>query len=137
MCLFGTSFAAGGLARLGKGAVTRLDNPFTASHELIHVLGLSHSSCDHGVSTRLLPMGINRTAVRVTWLVHEDAVEGRDYQLEEIMPFWQMTSEQDWELCTAAQKGVSSSHYVPGPFSTHKEYNVDAFVTWCLKHLKA
>ena len=95
----------------------------------------NHSSCDHGVTTRLLPTGLHRTAVRVTWLVDRDAVEGRDYRLEDIMPFWQMTSEQDWALCEQAQKGISSSHYVPGPFSTYKEYNVDAFVGWCLEQL--
>ena len=94
-----------------------------------------HASCDHAVTTRLLPAGLQRTAVRVTWLVHRDAVEGRDYRLEDIMPFWQLTSEQDWELCEKAQKGVNSSHYVPGPFSTYKEYNVDAFVRWCLQQL--
>jgi Rieske 2Fe-2S family protein len=94
-----------------------------------------HASCDHAVTTRLLPGALQRTAVRVTWLVHQDAVEGRDYRLEEIMPFWQLTSEQDWALCEAAQKGVNSSHYVPGPFSTYKEYNVDAFVRWCLYQL--
>ena len=48
------------------------------------------------------------------------------------MPFWQLTSEQDWALCEQAQKGVNSSHYVPGPFSTYKEYNVDAFVALVL-----
>jgi Rieske 2Fe-2S family protein len=95
----------------------------------------NHSSCDHGVTTRLLPTGIHRTAVRVTWLVDRDAVEGRDYRLEELMPFWQMTSEQDWALCEQAQKGVLSSHYTPGPFSTYKEYNVDAFVRWYLDQL--
>lgn len=95
-----------------------------------------HASCDHAVSTRLLPTGLQRTAVRVTWLVHQDAVEGRDYRLEEIMPFWQLTSEQDWELCELAQRGVNSSHYIPGPFSTYKEYNVDAFVRWCLHQLR-
>jgi Rieske 2Fe-2S family protein len=94
-----------------------------------------HASCDHAVTTRLLPAGLQRTAVRVTWLVHQDAVEGRDYRVEEIMPFWQLTSEQDWALCELAQKGVSSSHYLPGPFSTYKEYNVDAFVRWCLHQL--
>jgi Rieske 2Fe-2S family protein len=94
-----------------------------------------HASCDHAVSTRLLPAGLQRTAVRVTWLVHQDAVEGRDYQLNEIMPFWQLTSEQDWELCEKAHKGVNSSHYVPGPFSKYKEYNVDGFVRWYLKQL--
>jgi Rieske 2Fe-2S family protein len=95
-----------------------------------------HASCDHAVTTRLLPSGLQRTAVRVTWLVDQNAIEGRDYCLEDIMPFWQLTSEQDWELCELAQKGVNSSRYVPGPFSTYKEYNVDAFVRWCLYQLK-
>lgn len=94
-----------------------------------------HASCDHAVSTRLLPAGKYRTQVRVTWLVDEHAVEGRDYRLEDIMPFWQLTSEQDWSLCELAQKGMLSSHYVPGPFSTYKEYNVDAFIRWCLYQL--
>jgi glycine betaine catabolism A len=96
-----------------------------------------HASCDHAVTTRVLPTGIHRTQVRVIWLVDENAVEGRDYRLDDIVPFWQLTSEQDWALCEFAQKGVNSSHYVPGPFSTHKEYNVDAFVRWCLQQLAA
>jgi Rieske 2Fe-2S family protein len=73
--------------------------------------------------------------VRVTWLVHEDAVEGRDYRLEDIMPFWQLTSEQDWTLCEHAQRGVCSTGYRPGPLSTYKEYNVDAFLRWLLHQL--
>ena len=95
----------------------------------------NHSSCDHVVSTRLLPTAANRTQARVMWLVHPDAEEGRDYELEELMPFWQLTSEQDWELCEFAQTGISSSAYRPGPYSTHKEYNVDAFVRWYLEAL--
>jgi Rieske 2Fe-2S family protein len=96
-----------------------------------------HASCDHAVTTRLLPAGLERTAVRVTWLVHRDAVEGRDYRIEDITPFWQLTSEQDWTLCELAQAGVKSSRYIPGPYSTYKEYNVDAFVRWCLQMLSA
>ena len=95
----------------------------------------NHSSCDHAVSTRILPAGPGRTLLRVTWLVHEDAEEGQDYQLEKLMPFWQLTSEQDWELCERVQRGVQSSRYTPGPFSTYKEYNVDSFVRWYLKQL--
>jgi Rieske 2Fe-2S family protein len=94
-----------------------------------------HASCDHAVTTRLLPAGIDRTLVRVTWLVDAGAVEGKDYQLENIMPFWQLTSEQDWELCVRVQKGIRSSHYVPGPLSTYKEYNVDGFIGWYLRQL--
>ena len=97
----------------------------------------NHSSCDHGVSTRLLPAGPELTAIRVWWLVDEKAVEGRDYDLAKLMPFWQLTSEQDWVICERQQRGVNSSAYVPGPYSTYKEYNVDAFVRWYLNQLKA
>jgi Rieske 2Fe-2S family protein len=96
----------------------------------------NHSSCDHGVSTRLLPAGPELTAIRVWWLVDEKAVEGRDYDLAKLMPFWQLTSEQDWIICERQQRGVNSSAYVPGPYSTYKEYNVDAFVRWYLNQLK-
>lgn len=92
----------------------------------------NHSSCDHGVSTRLLPVGPQLTAIRVWWLVDEKAIEGRDYDLTKLMPFWQLTSEQDWLICERQQKGVNSSAYAPGPYSTFKEYNVEGFVRWYL-----
>lgn len=92
----------------------------------------NHSSCDHGVSTRLLPVGPDKTAVRVWWLVEGGAVEGRDYDLGKLMPFWQLTSEQDWLICERQQKGVTSSAYRPGPYSTYKEYNVEGFIRWYL-----
>ena len=92
----------------------------------------NHSSCDHGVSTRLLPVGPQQTAVRVCWLVDEKSIEGRDYDLSRLLPFWQLTSEQDWLICERQQKGVNSSAYRPGPYSTFKEYNVASFVKWYL-----
>jgi len=97
----------------------------------------NHSSCDHGVSTLLLPAGPYKTLARVTWLVDEKALEGRDYQLDKLMPFWQLTSEQDWAICERQQRGVESSAYEPGPYSKYKEYNVDAFVRWYVKTLAA
>jgi len=95
----------------------------------------NHSSCDHGVSTRLLPAGPQLTSIRVCWLVNANAIEGRDYELSKLLPFWQLTSEQDWEICERQQKGINSSAYTPGPYSTYKEYNVDSFVRWYLKSL--
>jgi len=95
----------------------------------------NHSSCDHGVTTRLLPSGPQETLIRAWWLVDAKAVEGRDYDLTKLMPFWQLTSEQDWVICERQQRGVNSSAYAPGPYSTYKEYNVDAYIRWYLNHL--
>ena len=68
--------------------------------------------------------------------VDRDAREGRDYHLDKLLPFWQLTSEQDWQICERQQRGVNSSAYQPGPYSTFKEHNVDSFVRWYLQMLK-
>ncbi len=96
----------------------------------------NHSSCDHVVSTRLLPLGPQQTAIRVWWLVDQNACEGTDYHLDKLVPFWQLTSEQDWEICQRQQRGINSTAYQPGPYSTFKEYNVERFVQWYLQSLQ-
>jgi Rieske 2Fe-2S family protein len=92
----------------------------------------NHSSGDHSVSTRLAPAGPQTTRVQVQWLVHEDAREGKDYDLDRLLPFWELTSEQDWDLCARNQAGVSSSAFTPGPYSTKREYNVIRYTEWYL-----
>jgi Rieske 2Fe-2S family protein len=53
-----------------------------------------------------------------------------------MLPFWQLTGEQDWQICERQQKGVESHAYVPGPLSTYKEYNLDAFLRWYVQSLR-
>jgi len=96
----------------------------------------NHSSGDHSVSTRLAPAGPHLTRVQVQWLVHEDAVEGADYRLDTLLPFWQLTSEQDWDLCERNQAGVASTAFTPGPYSTRREYNVIRYVEWYLHAIR-
>ena len=94
-----------------------------------------HGSCDHAVITRLVPTRLGSTTARVMWLVDCHAREGRDYDLRALLPFWQLTAEQDWQICARQQLGVSSPAYVPGPLSLVKEYNVMAFHAWYLREL--
>ena len=73
--------------------------------------------------------------MRATWLVHKDAVEGKDYTLDRLLPVWAATNEQDWEICENQQAGVSSRKYVPGPYSATKEFNVAHFDEWYLREI--
>lgn len=95
----------------------------------------AHASCDHAVLTRVVPLNRNETAIRVMWLVDRDARDGIDYSLEKLMPFWQLTSEQDWDLCERVAKGIASPHYRPGPLSRTREYNLEAFFQWYFKRI--
>jgi Rieske 2Fe-2S family protein len=67
--------------------------------------------------------------------VRGDATEGRDFELDRLLPFWRLTSEQDWCLCERNQAGVRSPAYTPGPYSPTREQNVAAFVDWYLERL--
>ena len=94
-----------------------------------------HASADHAVTTRLSPAGPGETIVDVAWLVAADAEEGRDYWYDRLTPFWKLTSEQDWVLCSSVQAGIGSSRYRPGPLSQKRERNVQGFIDWYLKEL--
>ena len=52
-----------------------------------HVLG------DHAVSFQVLPIGPMQTQVRTKWLVHKDAVEGKDYTIEDLTHVWLATNQ--------------------------------------------
>ncbi len=96
-----------------------------------------HASCDHSVAVRLTPNGLTHTSIRMIWLVDSKAEEGRDYSLDRLLPFWLLTAEQDWIICTNQQRGVNSLAFKPGPLSTIKEYNLDRFLRWYLLQLRA
>ena len=63
------------------------------------------------------------------------AEPGRDYSLDRLLPFWKLTSEQDWEICERVQRGVDSRAYRPGPLSPSSEYNVESFLDWYVRQL--
>jgi Rieske 2Fe-2S family protein len=94
-----------------------------------------HVLADHAVTFSVLPLTADRTLVRTTWLVHEDAVEGTDYDLDTLTHVWRETNEQDSVFCARAQLGVSSPGYEPGPYAP-SEYQVDAFTTWYVDRVK-
>ena len=69
------------------------------------------------------------------WLVDADAVEGRDYDLEQLLKVWTITNDQDKALVERNQAGVRSGGYRPGPYSPSLEAGVLKFVDWYCEKL--
>lgn len=90
--------------------------PYTAAAHLKPGFATVFSP-DYGITFTDVPVGPDRTQVRVQWLVHSDAVEGHDYDVDNLIRVWAQTNEQDWALCRSVQEGVRSRHFVPGPLS--------------------
>jgi Rieske 2Fe-2S family protein len=95
-----------------------------------------HLLSDHVLTFATLPLERNRTLVRSTWLVHADAEEGRDYDLEKLTSVWNATNAQDAAFVEETQRGVSSPAYEPGPIAA-SEYMVKLFHTWYEERLRA
>src|SRR5262249_27427931 len=53
----------------------------------------NHFLADHILHFRVIPLSANTTAVRTTWLVHEDAVEGVDYDIKRLTEVWTATND--------------------------------------------
>ncbi len=97
----------------------------------------SHANVDYAMTTRLTPVRADSTRVDVTFFVRDDAVEGNDYDVDELTAVWIATSEQDWSLCEQNYAGVRSRGYVPGPLSPVTEGSVDTFHRWYERRLAA
>lgn len=96
----------------------------------------NHFLGDHVLSFRLLPLSPQNTLVTTKWLVHKDAEEGVDYQLDTLQEVWRATNAQDQHLVEENQRGINSPAYQPGPYSQQYEVGVIQFIDWYSNTLK-
>ena len=88
---------------------------------------------DFATAFKFIPRGPLETDVELIWLVHKDAVEGKDYDIEKMVWMWDQTTIADKTIIENNQKGVLSNHYAPGQLS-QMEVAVNSFKNWYLKH---
>jgi Rieske 2Fe-2S family protein len=97
----------------------------------------NHFMADHIVTFAAFPLSPTRTLLRTKWLVHKDAVEGRDYDVDKLTAVWRATNQQDGMLVGMAQAGVRQSGYEPGPYSPLTENLVEKFTGWYISRMTA
>ncbi len=90
---------------------------------------------DFAMMARFTPRDAVNTDVQLSWLVHKDAVEGVDYDPDNLAWVWDVTIKQDKIITENNNSGISSSRYQPGPYST-QESMVVKFINWYIGHIK-
>ncbi|RBO53832.1 Rieske (2Fe-2S) protein [Rhodovulum sp. BSW8] len=124
----------------GKVAVTRPLGrlPFRDAGTLLlfhYPTTWNHFLSDHSIVFRVTPVSARETEVTTKWLVHRDAVEGRDYDLTRLTEVWIATNDEDRRVVEDNQLGIDSPAYVPGPYSAVQESGVIQFVDWYCRTL--
>ncbi|PDH42633.1 MAG: hypothetical protein CND83_01305 [Rhodothermaeota bacterium MED-G19] len=92
-------------------------------------------SNDFATTFTFIPKGPNDTDIEIMWLVNENAIEGVDYNMEELTWMWHKTTLEDKRIIEDNQKGVLSKKYEPGPLS-EMEMGLEKLKIWYLKHLE-
>jgi len=90
----------------------------------------NHFLPDHSIVFRVTPLTATTTQVTTKWLVHKDAVEGVDYDLQRLTEVWIATNDEDRQVVEDNQRGINSPAYEPGPYSPIHETGVIGFVDW-------
>src|SRR5208337_5270181 len=78
-------------------------------------------SSDYAVLVRVAPVSALVTKVDMDWLIKEDAVEGKDYDLNRVTDFWKLTAEQDWRLCEDIKPASTQAVIDLGPIRRLKQ----------------
>ncbi|MGF1622495.1 MAG: aromatic ring-hydroxylating dioxygenase subunit alpha [Rhodomicrobiaceae bacterium] len=125
----------------GKTAVNKLlpGMPFPNAGSLLffnYPNSWNHVLSDQATIFRMMPIGPMETQVTTTWLVHKDAVEGKDYDLQRLTEVWIATNDEDRQVVEQNQLGINSPAYQPGPYSEVQESGVIQFVDWYARTLE-
>ena len=110
----------------GKLASTKLIGPFetpeTSSLSIwTQPNSWHHFCCDHVVTFSLTPLAADKTLLRTSWLVHEDAVEGVDYDPANLSAVWRATNGQDGYLAALNHRGIMTAGYRQGPYAPEEK----------------
>ena len=90
---------------------------------------------DHVVGYVFTPVDAKNCECRIYWLVCGDAVEGKEYDRDELMWLWDVTTCADKIIIVNNWNGVNSKYYQPGPFSGMEKAE-QRFVDWVLQELR-
>lgn len=114
------------------GDITRYDGG--ATDVMIGPLNSFLAYADHIVGYRFIPRTLQETDIQVVWMVRGDAVEDRDYSIEELTWLWDVTSRDDERIIRYNQEGVNSTAFKPGPLS-NMEWGIETFYHGYLRRI--
>ena len=89
---------------------------------------------DHVAVARFTPRSEKFTDCEIVWLVHPDAVEGRDYDPDNVKALWHVTIQEDIWITDNNHAGIESGAYGAGRYSTH-EGGPSRFIDWYMKEV--
>ncbi|APA90523.2 aromatic ring-hydroxylating dioxygenase subunit alpha (plasmid) [Paraburkholderia sprentiae WSM5005] len=91
---------------------------------------------DFAVVVDWIPVSAQETLFRTRWLVHADAVEGVDYDVDTVIELTDLANIEDKKIVELQQQGVNSPAYIPGPYQIPLEDYARKYIAHYLAMVK-
>jgi Rieske 2Fe-2S family protein len=75
---------------------------------------------DYVMLHTLWPRAIDRTEVVCEWFFEARTVQADGFDPSDAVDFWDQVNREDWHVCALTQRGMASSAYVPGRYTTQE-----------------
>ena len=99
-----------------------------------HTMGYWQCYDDHIAVARFTPRDVDRTDAEIIWLVHPDAVEGRDYDPDNVKALWHVTIQEDLWITVNNHDGIRSAAYGLGRYARNERSLVN-FMDWYMNEV--
>jgi Rieske 2Fe-2S family protein len=93
------------------------------------------ASADHVAAYVLRPVAVDLTRVTCSLLFAPDEVAGPSFDPSDAADLWDLVNQQDWAICAAVQRGMSSRAYRHGWFAPMEDDSLD-IRRWLLPRLE-
>lgn len=103
--------------------------------ELVYPNLMLSLSAEHVAAFTLRPLAHDRTVIDCELLFAADEVAKPDFDPSDAADFWDLVNRQDWAVCAAVQRGMSSRSYQQGWFAPMEDESLD-IRRWLLPRLE-
>jgi Rieske 2Fe-2S family protein len=104
--------------------------------DLVYPNLMLSASADHVAAYVLQPLAVDRTRVTCSLLFARDELAKATFDPSDAADLWHLVNQQDWAICEAVQRGMSSRAYTHGWFAPMEDDSLD-IRRWLLPRLEA
>ena len=115
------TFSMDGKRLVKKALGTQQEDGFNTGFIFLPLFSGPILFIDHAVSLEVTPLARDRTQMISEWYVHEDAVEGVDYDVQKLIEVFHNTNKEDSAFAERNYKGIRSARFTPGPLHPVRE----------------
>lgn len=102
--------------------------------DLVYPNLMVSASADHVAAFVLDPLAVDRTRVTCTLLFAREEQAKDTFDPSDASDLWDLVNQQDWAICEAVQRGMSSRSYTHGWFAPMEDDSLD-IRRWLLPRL--